>query len=215
MLKVLTFTVGLLKENCYVLFDEKAKECFIIDPGDAGDYIAEEIAKRGLTPKGIIATHGHFDHISAANYLKLAFKIPLYINRKDKFLVDRTRETAKHFTGLDVGPNPKIDKFLKEGRNLKLNNSTIKVIATPGHTPGSVSLYTPGIVFVGDVFFAGGEEGSTRFKYQDRDVLKASIGKILTLPGETAVYSGHGVKTIISAEKKYHKFVKSSIKRRK
>lgn len=202
--EIVKLTVGQLKENCYLLYCKSTKECLIIDPGEAGEYISSEIQKRSLKPIKIIATHGHFDHISAATYLKLNFKVPFLINKKDEFLVQRMQETSIHFSKIDPGPNPQIDNYLEPGDKLKIGKKQVKVMETPGHSPGSVSFYLPGMIFVGDVLFKNGQRGSSEFKYQNKSTLRKSIKKILSLPENTIIYSGHGEPTVVVNERKYY-----------
>jgi len=203
-LSVIKLTVGQLKENCYLLVDNKSKNCLIIDPGDEGEYISSVIERQSLKPVKIVATHGHFDHISAVTFLKLTYKVPFLINKKDAFLVDRLKETSIHFTGIDPGPKPKIDVYLKREHEIKLGKSQIEVMTTPGHTPGSISLYVPGMIFVGDVLFSEGSIGSSEFEYQSRTILDKSIDKILSLPSKTRILSGHGEETSVEKERKFH-----------
>jgi hydroxyacylglutathione hydrolase len=191
--------VGQLETNCYLVFDSKTRKAIIIDPGDDADYIIRILSDLEVKPLKIVATHGHLDHILAVTELKLAYNIPFLIHRADEFLLKRVRPTTKHFLGTEADPTLPVDDYLKEGDKLAIDNCELKIITTPGHTPGSVSLYSKkaGIVFVGDLIFAGGGLGRTDFQYASFDDLKKSIEKILKLPKETIVYSGHGEETII------------------
>ncbi|MEJ2441515.1 MAG: MBL fold metallo-hydrolase [Patescibacteria group bacterium] len=200
-LKVKTLVVGQLQTNCYLVIDGKSEEAIIIDPGDDADYIIRILSDLNIKPKEIIATHGHFDHVLGVTELKFAYKIPFLIHKADEFLLERQQATAKHFLEVDVDPASCVDKYLKEGDEIKLGKFSFKVIETPGHTPGSISLYCKeaGIVFVGDVIFEGGGRGRTDFAYSDEKELINSIKKLLKLPGKTKVYSGHGNEARISS----------------
>ena len=114
-MKIETLVVGQLQTNCYLVWDEKVGEGIIIDPGDDADYIINKLRDFNITPKAILATHGHFDHLLAVNELKLAFKIPFLLHQKDLPLLKHMRESTMHFTGADEGPSPKVDIFLKNG----------------------------------------------------------------------------------------------------
>ena len=192
--------VGQLQTNCYLVFDEKNSEAIIIDPGDGADYIIRILNDLDVKPTKIVATHGHFDHILAVNELKLAYKIPFLMSKKDEVLLKWMRKSCKFFTGFDPGPPPKVDKYLN--KLLEVGDLKFEIIETPGHSPGSISLYSNklGVVFVGDVIFAGGGVGRTDFKYANRKDLEKSIKKLFKLPKNTIVYSGHGAETTIGEE---------------
>jgi len=200
MFKIKRFSVGQMASNAYVVWDE-TDEAIIIDPGDDAGVISDFILQNNLTPKKIIATHGHFDHIMAVLELKLAFNIPFLIHKKDEFLVNRMQDSAKHFLKTDPGPNPKPDGYLKNNQKIKIGTSVYEIIHTPGHTPGSVSLINESakVIFVGDLIFADGYVGRTDFKYSNKADLKKSIRAVLKLPGEYKVLSGHGEETFISS----------------
>ncbi len=196
-MQVTTLAVGQMSSNCYLLQDN-SNNCVIVDPGDDGEFIIQKILDMDLKPQAILATHGHFDHILAALELKLAFGIPFYMNKKDEFLLSRMRASTKHFAGFDPGPPPKIDFDLRPDSELKIpacagrENCKLKIISTPGHTPGSVSVLANDKLFVGDVIFADGSTGRTSHVYSSVKDLGKSIQKILKLPSDTIVYPGHG-----------------------
>ncbi|RJR30056.1 MBL fold metallo-hydrolase [Candidatus Microgenomates bacterium] len=185
--------VGQMKANCYIVYDN-SKNAIIIDAGDDADYITNTISDLDVTPKAIISTHGHFDHNMAALEIKLAYKIPFYIHKDDIFLLDRLAETSKYYVGFDPGPAPDPDFILKGDAILEINNFKFNVIHTPGHSPGSVSLYLPqaNALFVGDVIFADGFVGRTDFSYADAQVLEKSVQRLRKLPIETTFFPGHG-----------------------
>lgn len=192
MLRVHKLVVGQLKANCYLVIDDK--EALIIDSGDDADYIMRVIADEDVNPIQIVATHGHYDHILAATELKLGYNIPFLMHRADEFLLERMASSAEHFSKIKPGPPPEVDKYLKEGELLRINHQSLTIIHTPGHTPGSISLYSikDKIVFVGDLVFAEGGVGRVDLAYSNPHHLENSIGKILKLPKDTVVYSGHG-----------------------
>jgi len=201
-MKIETLVVGQLQTNCYLVYDQKSRKTVIIDPGDDADFIIQRIKDLELKSEFILATHGHFDHVLAALELKLAFKIPFLIHKDDLFLVKRAVRTADYFVGDTQGFNPYPDKFIKEkdiisiGKNLQL-----KVIATPGHSPGGVSFYSRGVLFSGDTLFYN-SFGRTDYNYGSLTDLKKSIKeKLFKLPDKTVVYSGHGPQTTIGQEK--------------
>ncbi len=207
-LRVTPLIVGQMQENCYLVSSDLNSECFIIDPGDDATYIAEKILEKQLHPVGIIATHGHFDHVMAAFELQLLFTIPFYIHKKDKFLLDRMSETAEHFLKHTIVElKPQISTYLQTDLKLSLGGSDVEIIEAPGHTPGSVCLYfaSSNLAFVGDLLFAQGNVGRTDFSYGRPLELHDSIEKILKLPGNTTLYTGHGEVTTVESEMVYHR----------
>ncbi|KPJ70398.1 hypothetical protein AMJ51_02040 [Microgenomates bacterium DG_75] len=200
-MKIERLVVGQLQTNCYLVWDEESRQAIIIDPGDDGDYIIRKVLDLQLGPKAIVATHGHVDHILAVTELKLAFRRPFWIHQGDLFLVRRMQASAKHWFGIEVDPPPEIDKFIKEGELIKFGKEQLKVMETPGHSPGGVSLYGGGVLFSGDTLFCRGV-GRYDFSYASREDLFASIkNKLFKLPDETRVYPGHGPETTIGEEK--------------
>lgn len=198
MIHIRCLPVGQLKTNCYLVIEDE--KCAIIDPGDDADYIQRIIADERVKPIKIIATHGHYDHILAADELKLAYGIPFLMHKKDEFLLSRMNASAKRFSKIKSGPPPSVDKYLKDRETLVIYHLAFNIIHTPGHTPGSITLYSKEGKFAltGDLIFAGGGVGRTDFAYSSSADLKKSIAKILKLPSKTKVYSGHGDETTIN-----------------
>src|SRR3989338_4881403 len=194
------YSLGQLQANCYFLIEDN--QCLIIDPADEADFILEKIQRENLELIGLIATHGHFDHVMAAGEIQLSFPVPLYLHPDDAFLIKRLTSTAKHFLGYEpavVEPNKIMP--IKKGP-WKIRPFNIETILTPGHTPGSCCFYIKGenTVFTGDTLFRAGI-GRYDFAYSDKDKLFASIAKLYQLPEETIIYSGHGEETTIDEEK--------------
>lgn len=204
-----TLRVGQLATNCYLFYDKKSLESFIIDPGDDALYIMNRVSDLNLKPEAILATHGHYDHILSVTELKLAYNIPFYAHRNDAPIVNRMERTAEYFSGLKPDPAPKIDKPLVPGKTLTAGGLSLKIIHTPGHTPGSVCLYyeKENILFTGDTLFADGDYGRTDLSGGDANKLKESILKILALPEETKIYPGHGDETYVKKEKKFYRYL--------
>lgn len=201
-----TIIVGQLNTNGYIFYNKESREAGIIDPGDEGEFFINKIKDLGLKPQLILATHGHFDHVLAATELKLAYQIPFYLNAKDIKILKRTQKTAKFFTGLEVDPPPSPDGFLVQGKIIKIGKLKLQVLATPGHTPGSVSFWSKKekIIFGGDLLFAQGTYGRTDLFGGDYQKLQQSIKKVLCLPLETIIYPGHGERTRVEEERKYY-----------
>lgn len=196
---VITFPLGDLQANCYLLVEDG--QCLIVDPGDEASFILEELQRRNLKLVGMLATHGHFDHIMAAGEIQLSINIPLYIFKEDQFLIDRIGETAKHFLGYEPHViKPLNIKYLKEG-GFEISNLKFQIISTPGHTPGSSSFYfqEEGSIFTGDTLFKQGI-GRYDHSYSDKEKLKKSLQKLIELPSGTIVYPGHQDNTLIANE---------------
>lgn len=205
---VTPLTVGSMQENCYIVACQNTSECIIIDPGDDASYISEKIVSLTYKPIGIVATHGHFDHVMGALELELVFAIPFMMHANDEFLLDRMSETATHFLGHPVvEQKPHVTKKISEGMSIQIGSSSLNVLETPGHTPGSVCLYSAedSLVFVGDVLFKGGAVGRTDFSYGRPLTLRDSVDRLFGLPAHTLVYPGHGDTTTLGDEMVYHK----------
>lgn len=187
--------LGELGTNCYLVWNKTTKEAVVIDPADDGVTISEEIQRLGLNLIGILATHGHFDHLLGALDLKLIYQVPFYCHSADQFLLNRQNQTAKHFLGRNIAvPNfQKIDRDLKEIDQIQIGTESLQVIKTPGHTPGSVCFYSQkdNLLFTGDTLTAEGE-GDISHQYSYKEELAESLGKIKNLPKETLILSGHG-----------------------
>jgi len=203
-MQILSFSLVELQANCYLLI--KDNECLLIDPADEASFLLEEIARRNLNLVGMLATHGHFDHIMAVGEIQLTYpKIPLYISSKDKFLLDRLQATAEYFLGRQlIITAPKLVRSVNR-RDVINHVSTyeIEIIYVPGHTPGSVCFYFPKdrILFTGDLIFKDGI-GRYDFSYSNKKQLFNSIKQIIkSIPDDVVIYPGHGENTSIKLEK--------------
>lgn len=209
MIKFEVLVLGQLETNCYIVWDEETKEGLVIDPADDGVGISEEIENKKIKLVGVVMTHGHFDHSLGALDLKLMYNVPIFVSEKDKFILDRQDETAKYFLKQELQiPNLiKIDKDLEGIKEIIFGESKLEVIKTPGHTPGSISLYSAkqDLLFSGDTLFKD-SRGRTDFKYGSTKNIFESLRKLMKLPEETDVYSGHGEATTIGREKERYVF---------
>mgnify|MGYP001617982235 CR=1 FL=1 len=183
-----------MESNCYLVWDQLANEGVVIDPGDSGEYISEEIVREGFDLRSVLLTHGHFDHVLAALEIKLNFGVPIRLNERDEFLYQKAPESAKHWAGVGTGLVAKIDEYIKEGEEIVFGRNRLKVVETPGHTPGSVCFYEKRekMLFTGDLLFADGI-GRTDFGYSDPEEMKKSLKKIERLVREgVEIWPGHG-----------------------
>jgi hydroxyacylglutathione hydrolase len=189
MLKMIA--VGSYQANCYILGCKKTMEGIVIDPGDEAVRIVREITHVGLKIKYILITHGHPDHTGAAGELKGIIKSPVWLHRLDS-------------PGLGF-PS---DGTLFDGQEIEVGTYKIKVIHTPGHSPGGVCLYAPGVVFTGDTLFAG-SIGRTDFPGGDhRKLIEGVRQKLFPLGDDLRVYPGHGPSSTIGQERMKNPFFK-------
>jgi glyoxylase-like metal-dependent hydrolase (beta-lactamase superfamily II) len=187
MLKMMP--VGPIQANCYILGCKKTMEGVVIDPGDETFRIVKELSRSGLKIKYILITHGHPDHTGAARELKGIINAPVLIHRLDS-------------RGLDF-PS---DGSLADGQEIEVGTYRIKVIHTPGHSPGGVCFYAPGAVFTGDTLFAG-SIGRTDFPGGDhRRLITGVKEKIFPLGDDLRVYPGHGPASTIGQERTRNPF---------
>lgn len=209
-MKIDRLILGDFETNCYVVrTDESALECLVIDAGlDSRDMIAF-LTQRGLTPRAVVLTHGHVDHIAGLAALRSRFpELRVYIHKLDGPMLTDSQANLSEMAMLPFETDP-ADVLLEDGDTVEEAGIVLKVLHTPGHTPGGICLYaeTEGIVFAGDTLFADGV-GRTDFPGGDWDRLLDGIRtKLFALPERTAVYPGHGMRTTIGREKASNPFL--------
>lgn len=213
MLKIETFVVNMIQENCYIVSDE-THETVIIDCGAFYDNDKERIKayieKNKLVPVHSIFTHGHFDHIIGSKFLFDTYGIKPEISAKDTDLYYDCEKQLNDFVGLNINLQlPNINKIIDDKYKIKFGTHTLSVISTPGHTPGGVSFYCKeeNVLFSGDSLFYC-SVGRTDLPGGDGNVLIEMLKQnILTLPEETTVFSGHGCATSIGFEKENNPYI--------
>jgi len=195
--------VGGLETNCYLVYCEATKDCVVVDPGAEAEKIFPVIAEDGLRPIALINTHGHIDHIGANRDLKDKFDIPLWIHAADKEMLVRPQSLELSlFLGAHDSPPP--DAFLADGDEIEVGRGRLRVLHTPGHSPGSISLLGDGFLLSGDTLFFEGV-GRTDLPGGSQRQLENSIcEKILTLPDATEVLPGHGPATSVGFERAFN-----------
>jgi glyoxylase-like metal-dependent hydrolase (beta-lactamase superfamily II) len=196
--------VGPLEENTYIVADEETKQAIVIDPGDEADRILEVIKDKELQVSSIICTHTHFDHVGAVGDLRKATGAEILIHEEDMQVYASARDQAA-FWGYEVDDLPEPDGFLDEGDEVEAGNLKFRVIHSPGHSPGGLCLYGEGVVFTGDTIFKG-SVGRTDFPGGNIEELKKSFRRVLDLPEDTKIFSGHGPETSVGMEKKTNFF---------
>ena len=211
-MNVVKFVFNPIQENTYIVWDE-TKECIIIDAGNMSaredKVLAEFIEEQGLKPVMAVNTHCHFDHILGVEFLKMTYGVPFAASSADLELLKSGRASGAMF-GMELGALPEsIDIDLASTEEIHFGNTTLRVIPTPGHTPGCVSLYheESKSLFTGDTLFRE-SIGRTDLPGGNYPTIMRSILKqILPLGDEVTIYPGHGDKSNIGHESLYNPFV--------
>lgn len=213
MLKLEQFVYNPFTENTYVVYDNDTKECVIIDPGCSNTAEENElfgfIESHSLKPLMAISTHGHIDHIIGNDAVKKRYGIPVAAHSGVKRDYAHARQQATWFGLSSEGSFDMPDRDLKDGEIIKVGESTLEVICTPGHAEGSISLYAEieGWVFTGDALFCR-SIGRTDLPGGSYETLFKSIKeRLFHLPDDTEVFSGHGESTTIFDEQRYNMFL--------
>ena len=206
-LKIGRLMLGIVQTNCYFVYREGSNDVIFFDPADKGDYIYETLKEKDLHVKGILLTHGHFDHIWGCNKLRELSGAPIYAYEEEKILCEDAVVNVSEQVGRPYTVIP--DRYLKDGEEITIADITCRLIATPGHTVGSCCYYfeEAGMLISGDTLFQE-SVGRTDLATGSMSTLIRSIkDKLLVLPDETKVYPGHGDVTSIGYEKQYNLFV--------
>lgn len=200
-MQIESFVLGDLQTNCYLLWNQdqqnQSQQAVIIDPADDGDFLNEELLRRGLQLESIVLTHGHFDHCLGLLSLASAWQVPIMMHFDDQFLLQEAGASALHWLGREVDPVPPATVDLAQLPEITLVGQTWEVIYTPGHTPGSICLLQKEdkVLISGDTIFAHGSVGRTDFSYSSSRKLHQSLEKLDTLAKQGAygeVFPGHG-----------------------
>ena len=204
-LRIKTCVLGMVSTNCYLVYHEQTREAVIIDPADNSEYLQAQCRDLALNPRAILLTHGHFDHILAVKDLKSAWGCPVYAGRDEEALLN---DPAMNLSGSYGTPQLMItaDVPVTDGERLPLIGFDWKVVATPGHTAGSVCymIESEGVLFAGDTLFLE-SVGRTDLPTGDSfTIVNSVLSKLFVLPDDLMVYPGHGDPTTIAHEKHYN-----------
>lgn len=206
-LKVEQYVVGPVQTNCYFAINNDTKEVLVIDPGASADQLAKKIRQEKLIPIAILLTHGHFDHAGGAEELAKHFDIKIYAEEHEKEILDTPSLNLSGWEG--VQKTYHADVFLKNEQEIDLAGFHIRVFHTPGHTVGGCCYYFPyqNVVFSGDTLFCT-SVGRTDFpKGSAAQIIRSIKEKLLPLPDETTVYTGHNDITTIGTERMYNPYL--------
>lgn len=184
-------TVGTMSVCCYLAICEETREAVIIDPGGDEDKILALCGREKATVKYIINTHGHPDHVCGNGAIKKATGALIVMHEYDADFFAKP-EVAQYFKALGLKASPPVDLKVKDGELISFGQENLKVILTPGHTPGGMCLYRAPDLFTGDTLFVGGV-GRTDFPGGDgKGLYRAIRDRLLALPDQTVVWPGHG-----------------------
>ena len=203
--------VGSLQTNCYVIYND-TKDCIIVDPGAQGQKINKFIIENELTPRAILLTHGHFDHIYGLADFASTYNVPIYMDMKETYSFEHTNPYVCGAYGLNLPQLPSEGvEFIdaKDGDIIKVGDLNFKVLQTPGHSVGGLCFLEENekVLFSGDTLFAGAI-GRTDHPGGDYDLMMKGIWeKLMCLEGETKVYPGHGPSTDIATERMTNPFL--------
>ena len=207
-MEIKTFVVGPLQSNCYLVVDKSSRRAAVIDPGMESEAVLAVVRDEQYVLESVIITHGHFDHVFSSAMFKAQTGAKMIMHPDDLPLLTEVPETARFF-GIMAPVPPAPDRLVREGDTIPVGGLSLRVLETPGHTPGSISLCGDNAVFVGDALFAG-SVGRTDLTGGSLETLMRSIhGKLLRLPDRTVVYAGHGPATSIGVERMDNPFLRT------
>lgn len=209
-IQIKSYALGPVAANCYVVYRKGSSHAVVIDPADRADVIAAHCRDLGVVPEAVLLTHGHFDHILAADEIRKKYQVSIYACKKEKELLERADfNLSKPFTGKPY--TLEADVWVSDGEKLAFTDLSFEVMETPGHTAGSVCYYMreEAILFSGDTLFAG-SYGRVDFPTSSPAAMVHSLrDKLFLLPDETLVYPGHNEASDIKTEKRYNAAVAS------
>lgn len=204
-IKIKKMILGVIDTNTYIIYDDNVKEAVIVDPADEPGRIMNAIKKLNVKPVAVFLTHGHYDHILAANFIKDYYKIPIVAHNREKTLLKDKLLNLSGENECSVKVYP--DIFVKDKEEIEVGEMSFKVIYSPGHTIGSCCYYMESekIMFSGDTMFAG-TCGRCDLPTGDPVKMAKSIEKLLKLSDDVVVFPGHGDQTVIGIERFYYQW---------
>jgi hydroxyacylglutathione hydrolase len=207
--------VGLFEENCYIVGSRRTGQAICIDPGDEVGEIRALAREMKVTISKIACSHAHLDHIMAVRALKEETGAPFLLHREDLELARQLPESAMRMLGRQERPAPDPDYFLADGDDVEIPGLSLRVIHTPGHTPGSICLYGGGMLFSGDTLFHGSIGRTDLPGGSFPQIMESIVTRLLKLPDETIVRPGHMDETTIGAERQHNPFILEALARQR
>lgn len=198
---VRTLVIGPLASNCYIIADESTKAAAVIDPGDEAGRIEREIRELEIDLRCILLTHGHADHSFVAGELQQTFDVDVLMHQADVPQLEGEKAIIELFYDLHSYIKPRLGRFLSEGDTIAIGETVLRVIHTPGHTPGGLCFIYDDYAFTGDTLFAGGIGRTDLTDGSQSDIMRSIHDKLLTLPDATIIYPGHGPSSTIGDER--------------
>ena len=211
-MKIACLQFNPIQENTYVVWDD-TKACIVIDAGNSNPRedaaLDNFIAEHGLKPVMAVNTHGHFDHTLGVEHLKQRYGIPFALSSKDRFLLDNAATSGSVF-GVKIGAMPAADLDLDTLSEVRFGNTALRVIRTPGHTPGGVTLKVGDVLLTGDTLFQG-SMGRTDFEGGSYAEIMASLGRLGRLSGDYHVLPGHMGASTLEQERKTNYYLREAM----
>ena len=206
-MKVVVIPAGIYAANCYLVYSENTKKAIVIDPGGDVDDIMAKIEELNLDIEYIILTHGHGDHIGGVLELKSFIDVPIAIHKEDEYMLKNGNQNLS--SQMVMGTiELNADILLEDGDEISFGDLTAKIIHTPGHTPGGISIKIGNSIFTGDTLFAG-SIGRTDFPGGSyKEIISSIKNRIIIYPDETIIYPGHGPATNVKIEKANNPFLR-------
>ena len=206
MIRIESLTLGPFQSNCHIVACERTGEAVIFDACDEAPRILATVRAMNVNVKAVVNTHAHIDHVSGLPGVVDALGVPVFMHKDDVPVYDALEQTAMMF-GLPVPKQVEIHRWLEEGETLRIGELEGHVMLMPGHTPGHIIVVfdktTPPRAIVGDVIFQG-SIGRTDLPLGDHHAMMKTLRRLLPLPDDMILYSGHGPETTIGAEKKFN-----------
>jgi hydroxyacylglutathione hydrolase len=207
--------VGLFEENCYIVGSRRTGQAIYVDPGDEVDEIRALAREMKVTIAKIACSHAHLDHIMAVRAIKEETGAPFLLHRQDLELARQMPESALRMLGRQERPAPDPDYFLADGDDVEIPGLNLRVIHTPGHTPGSICLYGGGMLFSGDTLFHGSIGRTDLPGGSFPQIMESIVTRLLKLPDETIIRPGHMDETTIGAERQHNPFILEALARQR
>ena len=198
MLKIYTLPLGSYQTNCYIIHEETAQTCCVIDPGYTPEIVLDKVEELGLTVEAVLLTHGHFDHVGGVKQIAAETGCKVYI------CAEELKQPLRYSDGLHYTDT------VAEGDVLALAGLTLQVLHTPGHTPGCVCYLCGDTLFSGDTLFAG-TCGRTDLPGGDFKAIQASLQRLAALEGDLKVLPGHGMASSLDIERRYNPYMQERI----
>jgi glyoxylase-like metal-dependent hydrolase (beta-lactamase superfamily II) len=207
--------VGLFRENCWIIGSRRTGEAVVVDPGDEPDEILALARDMGVRITRIVCSHAHLDHLMAVGPIKERTGAPFLLHPHDLGIAAKVPQAAALWLGRAVPPPPPPDALLAEGDDIEVAGVQLRVLHTPGHTQGSVSLYGAGMLFSGDTLFRGSIGRTDLEGGNGPQLLNTIVDKLLRLPDDTIVLPGHMAQTTIGHERRTNPFILAELRRRR